>query len=222
MKIFVFFCSAEAPTFLKNLSKVQCNDREDVELKIRVTGIPRPSVEWLKNGEIVNEDERHQVMTHVDGLVDSMFSIKTFSANDAGTITCRASNVAGSVETSCKLSMTLTAPSFGKQLPRSAEVDEGEPLELKAKVDGSPIPNVAWFKDGEKIIPDDHVKISTLPDGTTKLTIDVVKPTDCGAYKLVVTNSSGENSSLCAVAVTRKFFFYFCLKTFILQYTFDL
>jgi len=214
VKIFVFF-AAEAPTFLKNLSKIQCSDREDVELKIRATGVPRPSVEWLKNGEVIKEDERYQVTTHVDGIVDSTFSIKNFSAKDAGTITCRASNVAGSTETGCKLSMMLTAPSFGKQLPRSAEVDEGEPLELKAKVDGSPIPNVAWFKDGEKIIPDDHVKISTLPDGTTKLTIDVVKPIDCGAYKLVVTNSSGENSSLCAVAVTRKFFF--CLKIFILK-----
>ncbi|XP_018318315.1 muscle M-line assembly protein unc-89 isoform X3 [Mycetomoellerius zeteki] len=192
----------EAPVFLKNLSKMQCSDREDIELKIRVTGIPRPSVEWLKNGEIIKEDERYQVTTHVDGIVDSNLFIKTFSAKDVGTITCKASNVAGSVQTNCDLSMTLTAPSFGKALPRSAEIDEGEPLELKAKIDGSPIPNVAWFKDGEKITPDDHVKISTLPDGTTKLTIDVVKPTDCGAYKLVVTNPSGENSSLCAVAVT--------------------
>ncbi|KYN01946.1 Muscle M-line assembly protein unc-89 [Cyphomyrmex costatus] len=191
----------EAPVFLKNLSKMQCSDREDVELKIRATGIPRPSVEWLKNGEIIKE-ERYQVTTHVDGIVDSNLSIKTFCAKDIGTITCKASNVAGSVQTNCDLSMTLTVPSFGKALPRSAEVDEGEPLELKAKVDGSPIPNIAWFKDGEKITPDDHVKISMLPDGTTKLTIDVVKPTDCGAYKLVVTNSSGENSSLCAVAVT--------------------
>ncbi|XP_018359776.1 PREDICTED: muscle M-line assembly protein unc-89 isoform X3 [Trachymyrmex cornetzi] len=192
----------EAPVFLKNLSKMQCSDREDIELKIRATGIPRPSVEWLKNGEIIKEDERYQVTTHVDGIVDSNLFIKTFSAKDVGTITCKASNVAGSVQTNCDLSMTLTAPSFGKALPRSAEVDEGEPLELKAKIDGSPIPNVAWFKDGEKITPDDHVKISTLPDGTTKLTIDVVKPTDCGAYKLVVANPSGENSSLCAVAVT--------------------
>lgn len=175
---------------------MQCSDREDVELKIRSTGIPRPSVEWLKNGEIIKEDERYQVMTHVDGLVDSTLSIKNFSEKDVGTITCKSSNVAGSVETSCNLSMTFTAPSFGKALPRSEEVDEGEPLELKAKVDGSPIPNVAWFKDGEKITPDDHVKISTLPDGTTKLTIDNVKPTDCGAYKLVVSNSSGDNSSL--------------------------
>ncbi|XP_011159693.1 obscurin isoform X7 [Solenopsis invicta] len=192
----------EAPTFLKELSKMQCSDREDVELKIRTTGIPRSSVEWLKNGEVIKEDERYQVMTHMDNIVDSSLSIKTFSAKDVGIITCKASNVAGSAETSCDLSMTLTAPSFGKALPRSEDVDEGEPLELKAKVDGSPIPSIAWFKDGEKITPDDHVKISTLPDGTTKLTIDKVKPTDCGAYKLVVTNPSGENSSLCAVAVT--------------------
>ncbi|XP_070156195.1 obscurin isoform X7 [Polyergus mexicanus] len=192
----------EAPTFLKDLSKQQCKDREDIELKIRATGIPKPSVEWLKDDEIIKEDERHQVTTHIDGIVDSTLFIKSFSAKDAGTITCEASNVAGSTQTSCKLSMMLTEPLFGKALPRSAEVDESEPLELKAKVDGSPIPNIAWFKDGEKITPDDHVKISTLPDGTTKLTIDVVKPTDCGAYKLVVTNSSGENSSLCAVAVT--------------------
>lgn len=184
---------------------MQCSDREDVELKIRTTGVPRPTVEWLKNGEVIKEDERYQVTTHMDHIVDSSLSIKTFSEKDVGTITCKASNVAGSVQTSCDLSMTLTAPSFGKALPRAAEIDEGEPLELKAKVDGSPIPNVAWFKDGEKITPNDHVKISTLPDGTTKLTIDRVKPTDCGAYKLVVTNPSGEDSSLCAVAVTRKY-----------------
>lgn len=190
---------------MKDLSNVQCSDREDLDLKIRATGIPRPNVTWLKDGKVIKEDERHQVISHVDGIVDSTLSIKTFSAEDAGTITCTASNVAGSTETSCELSMTLTAPSFSRPLlPRSEEVDEGEPLELKAKVDGSPIPNIAWYKDGEKITPDDHIKINTLPDGTTKLTIDVVKPTDCGAYKLVVSNPSGEDSALCAVAVTRK------------------
>ncbi|XP_025153244.1 obscurin isoform X6 [Harpegnathos saltator] len=193
----------EAPTFLKDLSKVQCNDREDIDLKIRATGIPKPSVTWLKDGEVIKEDDRHQLVTHIDNIVDSILSIKTFSADDAGTITCKASNIAGTTQTSCQLSMMLTAPSFGRPtLPRSMEVDEDEPLELKAKVEGSPIPNVAWFKDGEKITPDDHVKETTLPDGITKLTIDVVKPTDCGAYKLVVSNSSGSNSSLCAVAVT--------------------
>lgn len=43
-----------------------------------------------------------------------------------------------------------------------------------------------------------------MPDGTVKLSIDKCKPSDSGAYKLVVKNRNGESACLCAVAVTRK------------------
>lgn len=39
--------------------------------------------------------------------------------------------------------MLQTPPSFGKRLEKSADVDEGEPLELKAKIAGSPKPTVS-------------------------------------------------------------------------------
>ncbi|KZC06585.1 Muscle M-line assembly protein unc-89 [Dufourea novaeangliae] len=191
----------ESPTFSKTLTNVDCKDRDDLELKIRVTGIPKPQVVWLKDDQVIREDSRHTITTHVDGIVDSTYSIKTFSHSDVGTIKCQATNVAGSAQTNCQLKMQLITPTFGQTLPRSLDVDEGEPLELKAKVDGSPMPSVAWFKDGEKIVPDEHVKIESLPDGSIKLTIDCVKPTDCGAYKLVISNSTGDHTSLCAVAV---------------------
>lgn len=44
-----------------------------------------------------------------------------------------------------------------------------------------------------------------MPDGTVKLVIDKCKPSDSGAYRLVVKNRNGESNSLCAVAVQRKF-----------------
>lgn len=131
--------------------------------------------------------------------------IKKFSIDDIATITCEATNIAGKAETSAKLSMTKSPPSFLRSLPRSEEIDEGEPLELKAKVDGSPIPAVKWFKNGEEIKPSQHIKIEALPDGTVKLTIDTVKPTDCGAYKCIAYNPNGESSGLCAVAVKREY-----------------
>ncbi|XP_017890129.1 obscurin isoform X5 [Ceratina calcarata] len=191
----------ETPLFLKSLNNVECKDRDDLELKIRVSGIPRPTLMWLKDDREIKEDDRHTITTHVDGIVDSTYSIKTFSQSDVGKIKCQATNVAGSSQTACDVKMQMITPMFGATLPKSTEVDEGDCLELKAKVDGSPMPEIAWYKDSEKLVPDDHVKIEILPDGATKMSIDCVKPTDCGAYKLVIINPTGEHSSLCAVAV---------------------
>lgn len=116
-----------------------------------------------------------------------------------------AKNVVGEAETTGKITMLQTPPTFGKRLEKTEEVNEGEPLLLKAKVNGSPRPTVAWFKDGEPISPDDErIRTQLLPDGTVKLSIDKCRPEDSGAYKLVVKNPNGETAGLCAVAVTRK------------------
>lgn len=45
------------------------------------------------------------------------------------------------------------------------------------------------------------VKISCTPDGQISLVIDNVKPSDCGAYKVIISNTSGESAMICAVAV---------------------
>jgi hypothetical protein len=114
-----------------------------------------------------------------------------------------AANVAGDAETAARIVMVQTSPSFGKKLERSEDVNEGEPLELKAKINGSPKPTVAWFKNGEPI-DDERVKTTVLPDGTVKLNIEKAEPGDSGAYKLVIKNPNGESSCLCAVAVAQK------------------
>jgi len=59
------------------------------------------------------------------------------------------------------------------------------------------------FKDGEELSSNDHVKLTALPDGSVRLYIDSVVPTDCGAYRLVATNKNGEATAICAVAVKR-------------------
>ncbi|KAI4489747.1 hypothetical protein M0804_003929 [Polistes exclamans] len=193
----------EAPIFLKGLSNIPVSDRNDIELKVRVSGIPKPKITWLLNDAPILQDGRREVITHVEGLIDSTLYIKTFSVDDLGIISCTASSIAGTAETSGELSMVFEPPTFGRlTLPRSVNIDEGEPLELKAKADGSPIPLISWFKDGELLTPNDHIKIENLLDGTTKLTIENVIPADSGAYKLVASNSTGEQSLLCAVAVT--------------------
>ncbi|XP_012273370.1 obscurin isoform X3 [Orussus abietinus] len=192
----------EAPAFAKGLENELVNDQEDVELKVRVTGVPKPRIKWLKNGTGIIESDRYIVETTYEGQVVSTLTIKQFCEEDISRISCDAMNPVGRDTTSGRIDMARSHPSFGRPLPRSAEVDEGEPLELKAKLNGSPIPTAKWFRDGEEIQPDDHIKIEALRDGTVKLTIDKVTPTDCGAYKLVISNTTGDDTALCAVAVT--------------------
>lgn len=190
------------PVFTKPLQKQSVKDYDDATLKVRCDGVPKPEVHWYRDGKEITNDDRHTITTEVGGQVDSELDIKKFNASDAGKYKVRAVSLAG--EATCEAPITLSqiSPGFAHKLERQKDVDEGEPLELKAKLDGSPIPTAKWFKDGTALSPEDTRVVQTaLPDGTVKLTIDHVTPADCGAYKLVISNPLGDNSALCAVAV---------------------
>lgn len=67
-----------------------------------------------------------------------------------------ATNLAGATEAKFKLSLLQAAPSFVKKLEKAEEVCEGEKLELKCVVDGSPLPTAKWFKDGVELKPSEQ------------------------------------------------------------------
>lgn len=67
-----------------------------------------------------------------------------------------ATNIAGETTAKFKLALLQTPPKFVRGLERAAEVDQGEKLELKALVEGSPNPVATWFKDGQEIEPSDR------------------------------------------------------------------
>lgn len=71
-----------------------------------------------------------------------------------------ATNIAGETTAKFRLALLQKAPQFVRKLERSAEVDQGEPLELKCVVDGSPLPIATWFKDGQEIEPNDRYDLS--------------------------------------------------------------
>ncbi|CAH2049873.1 unnamed protein product, partial [Iphiclides podalirius] len=192
----------DKPVFTKPLQRETVRDYDDCTLRVRCDGVPKPEVRWHVDGKEVTNDERHTVTTEVGGQVDSELEIKHFTARDAGKYTVRAVNLSGEAECEAVISLAQTSPGFAHKLERQKDVDEGEPLELKAKLDGSPIPTAKWYKDGVPLPAEDaRVKQTALPDGTVKLSIERVTPADCGAYKLLISNPNGENSALCAVAV---------------------
>ncbi|XP_028138813.2 obscurin isoform X7 [Diabrotica virgifera virgifera] len=197
--------TTERPKFITGLVDDQVEHKGEVTLMVRADGLPKPEIRWFFNGKPITEDDNRKIVTTSDAQVTSKLIIKNFGESTAGIYKAMAINVVGEAETTSRVTMLQTPPSFGKKLDRNMDVNEGEPLELKAKVNGSPKPEATWFKDGEPISPDDeNIKISILPDGTIKLNIAKCKPSDSGAYKLVVKNPNGESACLCAVAVIPK------------------
>ncbi|CAG9132454.1 unnamed protein product [Plutella xylostella] len=190
------------PVFTKPLQKQAVKDFDTCTLKVRADGVPKPDISWYREGELVTDDERHQVTTEVAGQVDSQLEIKEFCAGDAGKYMVRATNLVSEAVCEAVISLDQSTPGFTHKLERQKDVDEGEPILLSAKLQGSPRPTATWFKDGIEIPKTDpHITQVHLPDGTVKLSIEHAAPTDCGAYKLQISNPNGDYTALCAVAV---------------------
>jgi hypothetical protein len=94
-------------------------------------------------------------------------------------------------------------PTFGKELPDSVNAVEGKPLNLVAKIEGEPLPEVQWTKDGKIIKPTDGVKIETKPDGTVSLSIESAKLKDSGQYAIIAKTPSGDLTSSSDVNVLK-------------------
>ncbi|KAL4713897.1 hypothetical protein ACJJTC_015551 [Scirpophaga incertulas] len=191
-----------APVFTKTVQRQAVKDYDDCTLSVRCNGIPSPEVRWYRDGVLLANDDRHEIVTVAEGQVDSELLIKHFNSNDAGLYKVVAINLAGEATCEAEVSLARGSPGFAHRLERQRDVDEGEPLVLKAKLDGSPLPKATWYKDGVELNPDDaRVKQTCLPDGTVQLSIEEATPADCGAYKLVISNPHGDAAAQCAVAV---------------------
>ncbi|XP_063238451.1 obscurin isoform X6 [Bacillus rossius redtenbacheri] len=194
----------EVPTFAKNLEDQIVKDYADAEFKVRANGVPKPQIKWFKDGKELTSGGRLTIETDSEVLVSSSLSIAHFEESDEGKYSVTASNLVGQAQTEARLTLAQIPPSFGRPLDRAVDVDEGDTLDLKTKLDGSPIPKAKWYKDGEELAGDGRVKLTALPDGTVRLLIDEVTPADCGAYRLVAANKNGQAQAICAVAVKPK------------------
>uniref|UniRef100_A0A1B0DPE4 Uncharacterized protein n=1 Tax=Phlebotomus papatasi TaxID=29031 RepID=A0A1B0DPE4_PHLPP len=173
----------EKPTFIKIPEDQQVHDFAEVITKVRAQGVPKPEIKWLKDGEELNMNNRDSTRPriHVESTsetqIASDMSIEHFNKDLAGEYCAIAYNVSGETEARFKLTMLNTPPSLFKNLERFVEVDEGEKLLLSAILSGSPIPQVQWFRDGERLLPTEPRRPSFIkPLGDVKVVVgDVLK-----------------------------------------------
>jgi hypothetical protein len=165
---------------------------QDTTLTCKVKGKPQPTVEWFKDDKPVETDKR--VKVDYDGEASTL-TIKDTTVDDEGDYKCVVTNELGSTSTVAEVLVNEKAgePTIKTKL-ENIETEVGKEVKFTVEVEGSPAPEVDWYK-GDKAIEDkDRFMIvdDEAEKGVFSLLIDEVKPEDSGVYSVVAFNEAGE------------------------------
>ncbi|KAM7283994.1 hypothetical protein ISCGN_001097, partial [Ixodes scapularis] len=189
--------SPEAPTIHASLSDVEVNEGASAMLELKVTGYPKPKITWKHDGKVIEAGGRYRFLFEDEESMTLI--IKNVTKADSGKYSVVAENELGSANTDCKLTVN-SLPAFKKEL-KDVSVMTDEVLKLDVEVQGSPQPDVKWYKDGQAVIEDDRVKILHPAEDKHALVIDRVKVEDSGNYSCVISNTTGTQTGFSAVSV---------------------
>ncbi|XP_064650190.1 hemicentin-1-like isoform X2 [Lineus longissimus] len=162
-----------------------------ITLPCKVTGDPRPLLQWTKDGNRIPVTDPHYLIGE-DG------SLNIFSADpqDTAMYACTALNVAGITTKSMTL-IVHVRPTIIRDQDEYIVVIES-PLIVPCIVNSVPIAAITWKKDGVVIRPGDEHR-TILPDNS--LEIESAEIGDVGLYECFASNVAGNASKVVSVGV---------------------
>ncbi|XP_053098888.1 hemicentin-1 isoform X3 [Hemicordylus capensis] len=161
------------------------------------TGIPPPTITWLKNGKPLEHSDSLEMHILLGG---SKLQIARSQHSDSGNYSCIASNVEGKARKLYALSVQVPPDIAGSEMPSEVNVILGEDVQLSCKASGIPTPVIQWLKDGKPISSDESQRISLTSDSSL-LNISGALTSDAGKYTCVATNPAGEEDRIFNVNV---------------------
>ncbi|CAL8280430.1 unnamed protein product [Lota lota] len=176
------------PDFEAILADCTAELGQTVKLACKVTGVPKPVVNWYKDGRPVQADPHHIIIEDPDGsctlILDNM------TADDSGQYMCFATSSAGSASTLGKITVQVP-PRFVNKL-RNASFVAGEDSQFSCIIQSAPTPKIRWFKEGRLLT--DQEKYQTYSEPRSGVLVLVIKgPTerDLGHYECELSNRLG-------------------------------
>nr|DBA21577.1 TPA: hypothetical protein GDO54_018188 [Pyxicephalus adspersus] len=155
-----------------------------VELQCRVSGLPKPQVEWTKDGQPLSPGDP-TIQLIEEGQVLQLNSTKL---SHQGRYQCLAFNHAGQQAKEFNLKI-LTPPTVwsSNETTTVASLLHGS-VELRCEAKGSPSPSITWFKDKRPIVSSSR---ASYRDSGKSLQLSRVQLSDAGTYTCRATNNAG-------------------------------
>ncbi|XP_062455460.1 netrin receptor DCC [Rhea pennata] len=183
------------PWFLIRPSNLYAYESMDIEFECAVSGKPAPTVEWIKNGEVVIPSDYFQIVggsnLRILGLVKS----------DEGFYQCVAENDAGNAQTSAQLIIPEPAVPSSSVLPsaprdvvpvlvssRFVRLSWRPPVDVRGSVQAY---TVYFSREGINR----ERALNTSQAGTLQLTVGNLKPEETYTFRVVAYNEWGPGES---------------------------
>uniref|UniRef100_A0A803XWE3 Myosin light chain kinase, smooth muscle n=1 Tax=Meleagris gallopavo TaxID=9103 RepID=A0A803XWE3_MELGA len=139
------------PQFESCPQNLEASEGQEIKFKSKVSGKPKPDVEWFKEGAPIKTGEGVQIYEE-DGT--HCLWLKKACLGDSGSYSCAAFNPRGQTSTSWFLTVKRSkveevAPCFSSVL-KGCTVSEGQDFVLQCCVGGVPVPEITWLLNEKK------------------------------------------------------------------------
>uniref|UniRef100_A0A3P9CRW1 Ig-like domain-containing protein n=1 Tax=Maylandia zebra TaxID=106582 RepID=A0A3P9CRW1_9CICH len=179
----------EKPVFLTQLSGAAVNTGETARFTVRVSGFPKPTVQWSHNGKVVKSSSVYKLIEEKD---EYTLVITQVTSEYEGKYSCTATNRFGQT----------TSSQAEKWVEKMCS--EGTEASFNYKVSGDPVPDIKWFKGPFQIQPSRNCTIRTNSDGSGFIIIKNVKQQDSGLYTCKASNQFGETACSAELVVFKE------------------
>ncbi|XP_059151468.1 hemicentin-1-like [Physella acuta] len=155
-----------------------------ISINCPVTGIPFPTITWLKDGQEIPDQPRIQIVSN--GL---QLRIAPSEEGDTGMYSCVAMSPAGVDKADFDLAVQLPPSIDESNVVYDRKVNVDRKVQLECPVHGIPIPTVEWMVNGAPAQNLDHL---VFLNNNRILEIDKVSVGDTASYTCIATNEAGQ------------------------------
>ncbi|XP_014015728.2 hemicentin-1 [Salmo salar] len=161
-----------------------------VTLLCEATGVPVPSITWLKDGTPIESSLQWKWSVRGNRL-----DLGPLTLSHAGTYTCVAKNREGQTQKDYTLTVQVSPTILDSGHSSDLSAPVGDELTLECRATGTPAPHLSWLKNGATLEDSDPQKIDIAPDGST-LTLLRLRPEDSGTYTCLAVSPAGQENKI--------------------------